>query len=69
MGVDVDEPGQDVGAARVEGAAGRSGTGADLRDAAVLDRDVAGEGRPAGAVDHEAACDLEVEHRSLSFTL
>jgi hypothetical protein len=68
VGVDVDEPGQDVRAARVDRAPRHIGAVADRGDPPARDRDVAGERRASGSVDDRSAGDLEVVHLP-SFTL
>ena len=60
VGVDVDEARRHERAVGVDGAPGRVVDPADLGDAFAVDRDVAGEGRAAGAVDERATADDEI---------
>ena len=64
VAVRVDEPGADDLPRRVDDprGGGRAVEPADLRDPAVLDRDVAEERRAPGAVGDPAAADQDVEH-------
>ena len=62
MRVHVDEAGADEEAARVDHALGRLVDAADLGDPAARDADVGAVPGIAGAVDHTAASDQDVEH-------
>ena len=53
MGLDVDEAGRHREPAGIDDPAGRPGDAADARNAAILDRQVAGDARFAGAVEQE----------------
>ena len=61
MAVRVDEAGADDAAGGLDHAVGAAAVHrADVRDPAVLDRDVAAERRPAAAVDDPAVADEEI---------
>jgi hypothetical protein len=63
MGVQVDEAGGDDGAIRIDPAFRIAGdAAAQLGDAAILDRDIAGARRAAGAVDYFSTGDDGIEH-------
>ncbi len=62
--VHVDEPGTDEEPIRVDGAPSRLVDAPDRCDAVTRDRDIGGERRAAGAVDHAASADEHVEHES-----
>ena len=62
MRVDIDPSGRDEQPVGIDGLARGGGEFADLGDLAVTDRDVAGEGGSAGAVDDGAAFDDAIEH-------
>ena len=66
------KPGDDDQAVGIDRARGGRRDAADLDDAAVLDADIGGEARLAGAVDDGAAADEEIEghqRRSLCSTI
>ena len=65
MGVDVDEAGRHQRAGGVDLAPGGAGLAADRQNAAVPDRDVAGESGAARAVEHPPAANGEVKHGPL----
>jgi hypothetical protein len=64
VGVHVDEPGADEEPTRVDRPPRRLGDAPDRDDAVAGDPDVGGARRLAGAVDHAAATEDQVEHAS-----
>src|SRR5262245_6924538 len=68
MGVHVDEPWRHDAAGRVDGSGSLASGLAQGDDLTVLDADVAGKSRRAGAVDDGAAADLEVVAHACSRT-
>jgi hypothetical protein len=64
VGVHVDEPGADEEPTRVDRPPRRLIDASDRADAVAGDRDVGGERRRAGAVDHATATEDQVEHAS-----
>jgi hypothetical protein len=64
MGVQIDKTGGDDGAIRIDPAFCLAGDApAQFGDAAILNRDIAGAGRAAGAVDYFSTRNDGIEHR------
>ncbi len=69
VGVDVDEPGRDQLARRVDLLATGVGNLTHCRDAAIVDRHVGSAGRCARAIDHGAVTNHQIVHVSSSYFL